>query len=78
MKLLPLCATLLLAGTALCFTAAEASAQRGQTGQYCLTGPTGARNCGFQTLAQCNKARLGVTRDSCRRNPRAATQPRTR
>lgn len=72
LPLLPLCAALLLAGTV------HASAQRGQTGRYCLTGPTGAQNCGFQTWAQCNKARHGVTLDNCRRNPRATTKQRTR
>ena len=68
MKSFALCMTLLVAGTA------YASAQ-GQNGRYCFTTRGGAENCGFQTLAQCNAARKGVTSDICRPNPRAQQPP---
>jgi hypothetical protein len=43
---------------------------QGQNGRYCFTMRNGATNCGFQTRAQCERARLGVTNDICRPNPR--------
>ncbi len=71
MKSFALCITLLFAGTV------YASAQ-GQNGRYCLTTRSGAENCGFQTLDQCNKARKGATSDICRPNPRPQRPPAPR
>jgi hypothetical protein len=45
-----------------------------QNGRWCLRGSdSGALNCGFDTLAQCQASRPGASiTSSCSRNPRAA------
>ena len=41
---------------------------QGQNQAFCLQGPGGAKNCGFQTMAQCDAARKGATNSTCVRN----------
>ena len=51
--------------SALIWAASGIDAQAAGRGRYCLTQDhTGARNCGFRTLAACVKAKTGNT-DSC-------------
>ena len=49
---------------------AGAQGQRqGQNQAFCLQGTDGSKNCGFQTMAQCNAAKKGqATNSTCVRN----------
>ena len=57
----------LIAAAALTFaalTTQSAVAQTG-TGRYCLSNPSGAAMCSFQTMAQCEQAKLPASVQQC-------------
>ena len=47
------------------------SAQVTGTGKFCIKGPTGALNCQYASLADCQKAATGS--QSCSANPNSGT-----